>query len=278
MESLEILGSFVNLTNVAVGFVVLFFGFRIASGLSFSSQRLAARFVLAVVGLWVLAEVVEGVHWLILGGFASQVVVELIAEGTIELLVTVCAATALYLLYRSDNGEVATLRREAVTDALTHLSNQSYFRRAAFRRFENSRKYGFPLACLVLDVDESKSYNDHCGHEAGNAVLRCVAQALRGSARADDLVARYGGDEFVMLLNGDLRVAAAVAGRIREQVETHCPSGHEISLVPPITVSVGVAALTAGMSRLEKLMDAADEEMYRAKRVGKNTVSVAEYH
>ncbi len=278
MESLEVLGSVLNLTNIAVGLVVLYFGFSIASGLSFPSQRLAARFVLAAVGLWVLAEVVEGVRWLILGGFASQAVVELIAEGTIELLVTVCAAMALYLLYRSDNGEVATLRREAVTDALTHLSNQSYFRRAAFRRFENSLKHGFPLACLVLDVDEFKSYNDRFGHEAGNAMLRCVAQALRGSARADDLVARYGGDEFVMLLNGDLRVAAAVAGRIREQVETHCPSGHEISLVRPITVSVGVAALTAGMSRLEELMDAADEEMYRAKRVGKNTVSVAEYH
>jgi diguanylate cyclase (GGDEF)-like protein len=278
MESLELLGSFVNLTNVAVGLVVLFFGFRIASGLSFSSQRLAARFVLAAVGLWVLAEVVEGVDWLILGGFASQAVVELIANGPIELLVMVCAAMALYLLYRSDKGEVATLRREAVTDALTNLSNQSFFRRAAFRRFENSLRHGSPLACLVLDVDEFKSYNDHFGHEAGNMVLRCVAQALRESARADDLVARYGGDEFVMLLIADLRVAAAVAGRIREQVETHCSSGHEISLVRSITVSVGVAALTAGMSRLEELMDAADEEMYRAKRVGKNTVSVAEYH
>lgn len=278
MESLEILGSFVYLTNVGVGIVVLFFGFRIASGLSFSSQRLAARFVLAAVGLWVLAEVVEGVHWLISGGFASQAVVELMAEGPIELLVTLCAATALYLLYRSDKGEVATLRREAVTDALTNLSNQSFFRRAAFRRFENSLRHGSPLACLVLDVDEFKSYNDHFGHEAGNMVLRCVAQALRELARADDLVARYGGDEFVLLLIADLRVAAAVAERIREQVETHCSSGHEISLVRPITVSVGVAALTAGMSRLEELMDAADEEMYQAKRVGKNTVSVAEYH
>jgi diguanylate cyclase (GGDEF)-like protein len=278
VESLEPLGSFVNVTNVAVGLIVLFLGFRIASGLSFPSQRLAASFVLAAVGLWVLAGVMEGVHRLTAGGFVSQAVVELIAEGPIELLVTLCAATALYLLYRSDNGEVATLRHEAVTDALTNLSNQSFFRRAAFRRFENSLKNGSPLACLVLDVDQFKSYNDHFGHEAGNEVLRCVAQALRGSARADDLVARYGGDEFVMLLNADLRVAAAVAGRIREQVESRYSSGHEVALLRPITVSVGVAALTAGIGRLEELMDAADEEMYRAKRVGKNTVSVAEYH
>jgi diguanylate cyclase (GGDEF)-like protein len=131
---------------------------------------------------------------------------------------------------------------------------------------------------LVLDIDEFKSYNDHFGHEAGNVVLRCVAHALRRSARADDLIARYGGDEFVMLLNVDLRVTAAVAGRIREQVEIYCTPGGDVSLIRPVTISVGVATHTAGMGRLEKLMDAADEEMQRVKRAGKNVVSVAEYH
>lgn len=278
MESLEILGSFVYLTNVGVGIVVLFFGFRIASGLSFSSQRLAARFVLAAVGLWVLAEVVEGVHWLISGGFASQAVVELMAEGPIELLVTLCAATALYLLYRSDKGEVATLRREAVTDALTNLPNQSFFRRAAFRRFENSLEHGLPLACLVLDVDEFKSYNDRFGHEAGNAVLQCVARVLQESARADDLLSRYGGDEFVVLINSSLDEGVYVAERVREGVETHCSPGRDPSLYRPVTISVGVAVPSGSTRTLENLVEAADGELYRAKRAGKNTVSVAEYH
>ena len=278
MESLEILGSLVYLTNVAVGLVVLFVGFRIASGLSFSSQRLAARFVLAAVGLWVLAEAVEGVHWLILGGFASQAVVELMAEGPIELLVTLCAATALYLLYRSDKGEVAALRREAVTDALTNLPNQSFFRRAAFRRFENPLEHAHPLACLVLDVDEFKSYNDRFGHEAGNTVLQCVARVLQESARADDLVSRYGGDEFVILINSSLDEGVYVAERVREGVETHCSPGRDPSLYRPVTISVGVAVPSGSTRTLENLVEVADEELYRAKRAGKNTVSVAEYH
>lgn len=278
MESVELLGSFVGITGVAVGLGVLFFGLRIASGLSFSYQRLAVRFLLAAVGLCALAETVEAVDGLFLRGVVSQAVIELIAGGPIELLVTVCAATAIYLLYRSDKGEVASLRHKAVTDELTDLPNQSFFRRAASRRFENSLKYGFPLACLVLDIDEFKAYNDRFGHEAGNVVLRCVAQVLRGSARADDLVARYGGEEFVMLLNGGLKEAADVAGRIREQVETHCSPGHESTLLRPVTISVGVAVPSGSTRTLENLVEAADEELYRAKRAGKNTVSVAEYH
>ena len=93
-----------------------------------------------------------------------------------------------------------------------------------------------------------------------------------------DLVARYGGDEFVMLFNGGLREAVEVTGRIREQIETRCSPRQELSLFRQVTVSIGVAALVTGMSRLEDLIGAADEEMYRAKRAGKNAMSVDEYH
>jgi diguanylate cyclase (GGDEF)-like protein len=131
----------------------------------------------------------------------------------------------------------------------------------------------------MLDVDGFKAYNDGFGHEAGNAVLRCVAETLRGAARADDLVARYGGDEFVMLFHGDLREAVEVAGRIREQIKTQCSPRQYVSLFRPITVSAGVADLVTGMNELEDLISAADEEMYRAKREGKNARSVDdEYH
>ena len=122
----------------------------------------------------------------------------------------------IYLFYRSDTGELASLRHRAITEGLTNLPNPCFFRRVASRRSENSLKYGTPLACLMLDTDGFKAYNDGLGYEAGNAVLRCVAGTLRGSARVDDLAARYGGDEFVMLFNGGLREAVEVAGRPRE--------------------------------------------------------------
>jgi diguanylate cyclase (GGDEF)-like protein len=271
---LELLGSFTDLANAAVGLVVLFLGFRVVSRLSFRSQRLALRFLLGAVGLWVLAESVEGVFGLFLGGYVSQAEVELVTEGPTELLVTACAATVIYLMHRSDKGEVASLRHLAVTDALTNLPNQAFFSRAASRRFENSRKHDLPLTCLVLDVDDFKAYNDRFGHEAGNAVLRCVGQALRESARADDLVARYGGEEFVMLLNSGVEEAADVAERIRKGVETRCSPGREASVFRQVTVSVGVANLTARIRTLEDLVRTADEEMYRGKRAGKNVVCI----
>jgi diguanylate cyclase (GGDEF)-like protein len=268
----------VNIAYVAVGLAVLFLGFRVASKLSFPSQRLTMRFLLAAFGLWVLAGAVEDVYGSFSGSLASRAIIELVADGPVEILAAACTATGIYLLYRSDKSELASLRHRAITDELTNLPNQSFFRRAASRRLENSLRYRTPLACLILDIDGFKAYNDAFGHESGNAVLRCVAETLGGSARADDLVARYGGDEFVMLFNGGLREAVEVAGRIREQIETRCSPRQELSLFRPVTVSIGVAALVTGMSRLEDLIGAADEEMYRAKRAGKNAMSVDEYH
>ena len=274
-DNLELLGSFADLVNAAVGLVVLFLGFRVVSRLSFRSQRLALHFLLGAVGLCVLMATLEGVFGLFLRGVVSEAVIELVTEVPTELLVTACAATVIYLMHSSDKGEVASLRHLAITDALTNLPNQSFFSRAASRRFENSRKHGLPLACLVLDVDDFKAYNDRYGHEAGNAVLRCVAQALRESARAEDLVARYGGEEFVMLLNSGVEEAAEVAERIRKGVVTRCSPGREASVFRQVTVSVGVASLTARIRTLEDLVRTADEEMYLGKRAGKNMVCVA---
>jgi diguanylate cyclase (GGDEF)-like protein len=273
MDNPDLLGSFMDLTIAAAGLVVLLLGYRAASELSFRSQRVALRFLLLAVAIGVLAEAVEGVHGLFLQSMVPQAVIELAVEGPAGLLVMTCVATAIYLVYRSNKGEVASLRRLAVTDTLTNLSNQHFFRRAASRRFENFVRQGSPLACLMLDVDEFKAYNDRFGHEAGNAVLQCVARVLRESVRADDLVSRYGGDEFAELINSSLEEAVYVAERIREGVETHCTPGRDPSLFRPVTISVGVAVPSSSTRTLENLVEAADKELYRAKRAGKNGVS-----
>ena len=182
---------------------------------------------------------------------------------------------AVYAIYRSEREEVAALRLSATTDDLTTLSNRSFFRRAATRRLVLPRENNLPLACIVLDIDDFKDYNDRFGHEAGDGALHCVAQALIHGSRADDLVARYGGDEVVLVMNGGLDEAVAVAERIREGVVSHCAPHHDSRLRRGLTVSLGVAPLTVEMKSLEELVDAADREMYRAKRAGKNRVSAA---
>ncbi len=104
--------------------------------------------------------------------------------------------------------------------------------------------------------------------------MRCVARVLRESARADDLAARYGGEEFVLLMSSDVEDAVELAERVRRGVEHECSPERDASLDRRITISLGVASLTQDAQTLEQLIEAADREMYRAKRAGKNRVSV----
>lgn len=124
-----------------------------------------------------------------------------------------------------------------------------------------------------MDIDDFKPYNDAFGHGVGDQALICIAEALRRSARADDIVARYGGEEFVLLMNGDLE-AATLAERIRSVVERRCSPESESLVKRQLTISLGVASLVSGTVNLADLLRAADEEMYRAKRAGKNRVYV----
>jgi len=167
---------------------------------------------------------------------------------------------------------VTTLRQSADTDALTGRRNHAFFSRAAQRRFEKAQEHGLPLSLIMLDIDNFKSYNDRFGHEAGNVVLSVIAHILRESVRADDIVARYGGEEFAVVMSDDLEYAVNIAERIRVNVKTQCTSSHDHRLRDWVTVSLGVAARRETTESMGALIEAADEQMYRAKNVGKNRV------
>jgi diguanylate cyclase (GGDEF)-like protein len=159
----------------------------------------------------------------------------------------------------------AQLLHLAVTDPLTGLSNYRKFIDVLDGEIRRADRTDRPFAILFVDVDKLKLINDHLGHIAGNQALCRVANALRGSCRSIDTVARFGGDEFAMILpEAEEKAAHIVAERIANRL-AHDRDG------PPITVSVGVAVYPTNGNRKESLMNAADSELYKAKAAAVRT-------
>lgn len=161
------------------------------------------------------------------------------------------------------------LEELATTDGLTGLLNQRVFGERLAEEFRRARRYGEPLSLIVLDVDRFKSYNDSFGHLAGNSVLRELAEVLREHARETDLVARFGGEEFVLILpHTQIADAFALAERLRSAVE-----GRAWNAQFPITASFGVCGLTPEMVGPDALVSCADAALYHAKAGGRNQVA-----
>jgi len=191
---------------------------------------------------------------------------EAYTERSIELATTLAdqAATALALV---------CARAEAGTDPVTSCMNHRAMRRRLHEEIGRAMRTGGPLSCLLIDLDNFKLVNDRQGHQAGDRVLREVAQALVGEFRAFDRVARYGGDEFVAILpNADLDSAAAAAARALQRLQA-LPS-REAGPGPGVGASVGVAQWRPQMGT-DALLRACDAALLRAKRQGKGRVTRA---
>ncbi len=163
--------------------------------------------------------------------------------------------------------EVKTL---AARDGLTGLYNYRHFWELLVHEIELSRRYEKPLSMLFLDLDNFKVINDTLGHSQGDVVLKALAEYLKDTVRHADVVCRYGGEEFVLLLpHTTPRAALVMAERLRQGISDFVIPLPERDV--QITVSIGVAGLEEGMTG-EELLDAADAALYRAKRAGKNKV------
>lgn len=185
-----------------------------------------------------------------------------------NLVVGLAADAAIAIENAQLFGEVQQL---AITDELTGLYNRRHFFELAEREFDRARRYGRPLATIMLDVDHFKQVNDTYGHAVGDQVLRALAKRCRENVRDVDLLARYGGEEFIVLLpESTLEGAYEVAQRLCGCVaEVPLESGRG-SLT--VTISVGVAAITQDCVDLETLLNRADAALYAAKRSGRNRV------
>jgi diguanylate cyclase (GGDEF)-like protein len=167
-------------------------------------------------------------------------------------------------------------QRLAVTDGLTELFNRRYLYEAMERVIERGRRDGQPLSLIMLEIDNFKRFNDTYGHQSGDDVLRTVSMLLRRGSRPSDIVARYGGDEFMVVLPGAGKAAAyETAERLRRAVEAY-PLIVGTDVIATVTLSVGVASFPADAQTVDTLVEAVDRAQYIAKRSGGNKVHVAQ--
>lgn len=167
------------------------------------------------------------------------------------------------------------LKALATRDSLTGCLNRRAFLEIFEAELIAAQKRGYPLSCLMCDIDHFKSINDTYGHSTGDRVIQQMAKVLQAAVRENDHICRYGGEEFSVLLPGITMVeAAVVAERIRANIETQGAARLRLTGDRKITASFGVTELANGAVTLSELIDQADRALYWSKESGRNRVSV----
>ena len=161
----------------------------------------------------------------------------------------------------------------SITDAVTALTNRRYLQERLMEELNRSRRYDYPMSCLMIDIDDFKAYNDKNGHQAGDLALQITAHCLKSALRSADVASRYGGEEFCILLpQTAVAEAGTIAERIRQRVRTaDFPNGMTQPL-GRVTVSIGVSTLSSFVNTAETIIAAADRALYQAKHMGKDRV------
>jgi diguanylate cyclase (GGDEF)-like protein len=194
-----------------------------------------------------------------------------IAVFIIEVVLYLIGAAFIVMLLAKDR-TVGFYKTAATTDPLTGVLNRRGFAEASALVLKRGERHAVPVSVLAFDLDHFKSINDRFGHGAGDAVLKHFAAVIRKNMRADDVIARLGGEEFIAVLPATLADAAAAAERVRAALaaEVVACDGARIAA----TVSVGVACASPS-APLDALIARADETLYRAKTNGRNRVELS---
>lgn len=189
-----------------------------------------------------------------------------------ELLARIRAGLRIVELQKALIASNRRLEELSITDGLTHLRNRRAFDEEIHSRFDHARRYERPLSLAIIDVDRFKSVNDEHGHATGDAVLSSIAEVLVRASRGTDFVARFGGEEFAVILP---ETQFADALRFAEKIRDAVSAANLRSVGGPqqLTISVGVSSVPhSEMSSPEELVRSADLALYRAKHNGRNRV------
>jgi len=164
------------------------------------------------------------------------------------------------------------LHDKAVRDALTGLYNRRYLEESLDREVSRARRSGLPIGVMMIDIDNFKRFNDTFGHAAGDAVLRAVGQHVLSLTRGEDILCRYGGEEFVLVMtHASPRAVWERAEALRQEVQSMKVEQGD-RRIGPITLSVGIAMLPGHGDSGQAVLHAADAALYEAKRAGRNRV------
>ena len=159
----------------------------------------------------------------------------------------------------------------AITDSLTNVFNRRYYLERFKEEIERSRKFNYKFSCLMIDIDYFKDFNDRYGHVVGDAILRELSRTIQENIRQIDLICRYGGEEFSIILSETDKDAAQLAAeRIRLAIEDKHIRVYDEEL--KITVSIGISTYPYDGKEIERLIDKADSALYQAKQRGRNNV------
>lgn len=209
----------------------------------------------------------------ILTGYYAMKFGNLWIEMVYPLLLAVIAFISAFIVkYLIKSRDFEQQYKLATTDGLTDLYNHRYFQEQMRMQIENSKRYETEFSLIILDIDFFKKFNDTFGHQAGDAVLRQVAQTLKRNVRATDIVCRYGGEEMSIILpNTGKDVAYSTAEKICKRV-----SDNKFRLIGDkevtVTISLGISTYPYDGNTASELIEAADKRLYNAKHNGRNQV------